>query len=294
VADPIRPFRWDLGRRAQLGSLLDDSAPPDLWFLDELVVCAARVLARSGGGDLYFVGRSMDSLYDLLTGALDGTSWKERIRVLPLSLSGSSVADLSPRELGQLRANLAADGLEPHALARRRRPVVFVDLVSSGSTFAELFDLLRGWIAEERAQWDVVRLKLRFLGITRREHTSPNTERWQQVAEWPAELPSRAIKNVSMAPDVWYYLGDVQPKATVSFRADRWLDETVREPARERERLSGLAQAVALVKQGTRGETRSALVRQMAREPTFSEPWLRALALELRAPVRGSRPESYE
>jgi hypothetical protein len=282
VVEPLRPFRWDLGGRAELGSLLDDSPAPDLWFLDELVVCAASVLARSGAGDLYFVGRSMDSLYDLLTGALRRTSWNERVRLLPLSLSGTSTTEMSEREVRQLRANFAADGLEPQALARRRRPVVFVDLVSSGSTFAQLFALLRSWIEDERAQWDVIRLKLRFLGITRREHTSPKTWRWQQHAEWAAQLPPRAIKNVSMAPAVWHYLGDAQPKAAMSFRPDRWLDESVREPARAKERLSGLAEAVALVNEGSREATRMALVRYMSREPTFSEPWLRSLALEMR------------
>jgi len=282
VVEPIRPFRWDLAGRARLGSLLDEVPAPDLWFLDELVACAARVLARSGDGDLYFVGRSMDSLYDLLTGALQETSWSERLRLLPLSLWGTAVTPLAPREVHQLRVNLAADGLEPQALARRRRPVVFVDLVASGGTLGEFFRLLREWVDEEHAQWDVIRLKLRFLGVTQRKHTSPNTWRWWHAADWAAELPPSAIKNVSMRADVWTYFGDAQPKATVSFRPYRWLDESVQEPGRESERLLGLAHAVALVEHGARAETRAALARELAREPTFSEPWLRSLALEMR------------
>ncbi len=43
---------------------------PDLWFIDDLVQCAGKVLARSGNGDLVFVGRSLDSTSDLLSGAL--------------------------------------------------------------------------------------------------------------------------------------------------------------------------------------------------------------------------------
>lgn len=128
----------------------------------------------------------------------------------------------------------------------------------------------------------MIRRKLRFLGITRREHTSPNTWRWHQEAEWPAHLPARAIKNVSMAPDVWHYLGDLQPKATVSFRPHRWLDESVTEPARDATRRQGLAEAVALVQRGSDKETRASLATQLAQEPTFTEPWLRSLALELR------------
>jgi hypothetical protein len=282
LTEPVRPFRWDLAGEARLGSLLDGVAEPVLWYLDELVACAARVLAQSADGDLYFVGRSMDSMYDLLTGALRKTSWNERLNILPLSMWGTAVMDLTARELNQLRVNLAAEGLGPDALARRRRPVVFVDLVSTGGTFGELFGQLRRWIDEERAQWDVIRHKLRFVGITWRKHTSPNTVRWQQRSEWTAELPPRAIKNVSMRYDVWHYLGDVQQKATVSFRPYRWLDEAMREPGRDDERLSGLAEAVALVERGTRPETRAALARLLTEAPAFREPWLRSLALELR------------
>ena len=100
MIDPIRPFRWDVAGQARLGSLLDDVAAPDLWFLDELVACAARVLALSADGDLYFVGRSMDSLYDLLSGALRETSWNDRLNILPLSMWGTAVVALSARELG--------------------------------------------------------------------------------------------------------------------------------------------------------------------------------------------------
>ena len=62
--EPNRPFRWDLVRPDQLGSLLDDLPELDLWYLDELVSCAGRVLAHCADGDLYFVGRSVDSLFD--------------------------------------------------------------------------------------------------------------------------------------------------------------------------------------------------------------------------------------
>lgn len=76
VNEPIEvslPFRWDLVTPAQLGSLLADRPEPDLWFRDALVECAGKVLARCGGGDLVFVGRSLDSMFDLLGGALGHT-----------------------------------------------------------------------------------------------------------------------------------------------------------------------------------------------------------------------------
>jgi hypothetical protein len=43
-----------------------EDGEPDLWFLPELVDVAGEVMARSGGADLVFVGRSLHAVHDLL------------------------------------------------------------------------------------------------------------------------------------------------------------------------------------------------------------------------------------
>ncbi|MER6951286.1 hypothetical protein ABT294_45450 [Nonomuraea sp. NPDC000554] len=278
--EPVRPFRWDLRGPDQLGSLLDGRPPPDLPFLDELVTCAAQVLARCGDGDLHFVGRSADSVYDLLSGALSATSWRDRLHLLPYSHRFES--DLRPWEVQQLRANLSALGVTPHGLARRKRPIVFTDLVHGGWTFTHLYDDLRGWVDDEREDWHVIRLKLRFLGITARGKTSPNTWRWWQDPSWTADLPRRAIINVSLVPWLWHYFGDRQHKLTPSFRRTRWADDSVARPARDEHTLTALTEAVAIVTRGRTPEVRTALAQRISAERTFSQPWLRTLALELR------------
>ena len=53
-------------------------------------------------------------------------------------------------ELAQGRRFLAEVGLPPHALARRGRPAFMVDVVDGGTTFTELFGLLRDWIEYAR------------------------------------------------------------------------------------------------------------------------------------------------
>ncbi|WP_354701545.1 hypothetical protein DSM112329_01864 [Paraconexibacter sp. AEG42_29] len=281
LPEPNRPFRWNVPT-AQLGSLLDGVPEPDLWFADELVPCAAKLLARSQGGDLHFVGRSLDSVHDLLTGALQGTSAASRLHTLPISIRWLGVEPLAPHELAQLRANMTAAGLAPAALARRRTPVVFTDIVASGGTYENIHGILRDWIADERGQWDVIRHKLRYLGVTIREHTSPNTHRWQQHAAWTRELPARAIANVSLGFDVSVYFSNGQPKTSLSFSRPLWQDEQVATPGRSEERLTALAEAVAVTELGARKATREAIARLLSREPSFAEPWLRSLALELR------------
>ncbi|MGW4833089.1 hypothetical protein ACWEOG_36220 [Amycolatopsis japonica] len=271
-----RPYRWDLVRPDQLGTLLERAGEPWLWFLDELIECAAKVIARAGDADLYFVGRSADSVHDLLS----GTPWRERIHQLPLSFAGAR-SGLSESDVDTLRGYLASAGLSPHDLARGR-PKVFVDLVHSGQTFTELYGLLRKWIDDEREAWSIVRGRLRFLGITVRERTTPSAFRWQQHFDWPADLPANGVRNISLAWPVWHYFGDRQEKLTASFPRPRWSDENGRAPEHSEERLRGLAEAVAIVEAGRSKAGRDLLVRHLRKEPAMAESWLRTLITRLR------------
>lgn len=278
--NPPRPHRWDLLRPDRLGSLLDGVEQPELWYLDELTVCAAKVVARSGDADLRFVGRSADSVFDLLGGALAKTSWSGRLGRLPLSCVDDA-GKLSGRELGRMREHLASAGLAPYDLARRRRPLALVDLVWAGRTFTTLHTVLRDWVEESREPWPVVRRKLHYLGITSRTATSPKTWRWQQHQPWTRDLPTRAVRNISLDRQVWHLLGDHQAKTAPSFPPRRWHDETVTSPARGDGPVRALATAVALVEAGRTRTVRRSLVRTFSVEPAFAEPWLRSLSREL-------------
>jgi hypothetical protein len=279
--EPNRPFRWDLTRPDQLGSMLDNGTVREPFYLEDLVRCAARVLGQCANGELYFVGRSVDTLFDLLSGALAGTDWSSRLHPLPLSLFRGDGEDLTVTELRQLRANLAADGLAPADLMRGR-PTVFVDLVHAGSTFGNLYAVLRRWIDDEHAQWDVIRRQLRFVGITSRTKTSPNTWRWQQHADWTTELPAAAIRNVSIDARLWSYFGDYQHKTAASFRRTRWSDPGIADPRRDEKTRMALAEAVQVVASGRTPEVRRQLARLLEREPAIGERWLRELQVSLR------------
>ena len=97
LVEPTVPFRWDLLTPDNLGTLLDGVDPPKLWFIDDLVASTGKVLARSGGGDLIFVGRSLDSMFDLLGGALEDTRWSNRLHRLPLSFAVTGRRSLAGR-----------------------------------------------------------------------------------------------------------------------------------------------------------------------------------------------------
>ena len=288
AADRIRPFRWDLTRPDQLGTLLEGSPSPDLWFRDALAQCAARVLARSGGGDLVFVGRSGDSLYDLLTGVLDGAGYEGRLHRFPFSCRWGWER-LAPGDVARARDVLAASGVTPATLTTRR-PVAFVDLVCSGGTFGSVYALVRRWADEERVQWDVARRKLRFTGVTSRERPDPRTWRWEQHAPWTRELRPGAVRNVSLDDDVWSYLGEDQCKLTPRFAVDTRDD--LRGPRHDDESRAALAEALAIVAYGRSAAGRRAFVRALVREPTLADPWLRTLVPRITHPRAARRRDA--
>jgi hypothetical protein len=289
TTEPHPPFRWDLVTPDQLGSMLSGTSAPNLWFLDALMACTGKVVARSGHGDLVFVGRSLDSMHDLLSGALAEIDWDASVGRAPLSFARKAVRrhggrwitpPLTPAERALGRRVLAEVGVDPRSLARRTRPVTFVDVVHGGATFTELYRLLRAWIDEERAAWSVVRRKLRFVGVTSRMKTSPNAFRWQQHATWTSQLPGSAVVNVSLHPHVWSYFGDHQTKLTRSYRPDLWLADGDG-PRHDEKTREALAEATAIVRYGRSPEGRRALARAMAGESALRESWLRTLIGEL-------------
>jgi hypothetical protein len=187
---------------------------------------------------------------------------------------------LTGADRARARDFLAVLGVTPDSLARRSRPVTFVDVVAEGSTFTDVFELVRGWVADERGSWPVVRRRLRFVGVTIRAKTSPKTWRWQQHAPWTVQLPASAVVNVSLSRDVWSYFGNEQMKLTRTLRPEQWRAEADG-PGRDERTRAALAEAVALVAHGRSRAGRLALARAIIGEPGLSEPWLRTLVHQL-------------
>ena len=278
-------FRWDLSRREQLGRLIDGrQVTPEPWLVEELVVCCGGVLSLCDDSDLCFVGRSPESVFDLLSGALYRTSWKGRLTLLNLSMRSEDTADVRVRNPGRveaLRPELTALGLDPTALTKRSRPVALVDLVATGGTLGNVVDLLLTWGKEVRADIEALKRKLRFVGITWRTKNSPKTWRWQQQVPWMRRFPQRAARNVSISGRLWDHLGNRQPKVMCSYPSWRWGDPELRQPPHWERNLEALAHAVALHDKGRTEQQRRALARVMAGRSEIRQRWLRSLVSEL-------------
>src|SRR5436305_2233211 len=185
--DPLRkqgvPFRWNVGN-PRLGRRLGRRAavrtPPD--FAEALLRTAAQAVRAAGDADLVFVGRSPESLHDFLAGALERTTWRQRLQLLQLSLRCS--LDRLRRERAQalddLGRYLMVLGLTPSGILRRRRPVAFVDLIYNGHTFGNLVEVLREWTSP--TQWGRLAGRLRWACLL--EHGNPTSRPWS-----PGESP---------------------------------------------------------------------------------------------------------
>jgi hypothetical protein len=291
VADPagppVQPFRWNLAKRSELGRLIEDLTPDDeAWLETALLPVLARVLAYSDDGDLFFVGRSPESLFDYASGLLFDTSWAGRLHLLHYSMWGNSVNRLEtehPRALVDLRRYLTALALDPLGIKNRPRSVTLVDLVSNGTTFDSLIQVLYEWCAATTGDWEAIQDKLHIVGLTFQQPTSPKTWRWQQHSEWVDRLGRGRVKNISIAHDLYRYIGDNQPKMALSYPPWRWGDPAVTHPRYDEPTLQALRLAVSLFDAGRTREQRQRLVTALAGQPAMRYAWFRRLITELGA-----------
>jgi hypothetical protein len=281
------PFRWKLADRPRLGALLQGRREwLDSGTFEQLRECSVRVVAAAADGDLVFVGRSPESIFDYLTGVLSDTSWSDRAVLLNISMryeSAEQLARTHPQALAAIRTQLAAVGLSPAELARCARPKVFVDLVYGGSTFGHLLGLLEHWAAATGVDVAAVRRRIRFVGITVRTKNSPNTWRWYQQVEWCRRVSRSALRSVSVAYGLWTYLGDYQKKVARWHPPARWDAEDASLPPRDEDALEALRLAHRIHERGRGREERSRFAAALAAQPQLREPSVRRLVLELRS-----------
>jgi len=280
--DTFEPsFRWNLRFRESLGGLLDGPrAPAYPEFRADLLACAARCVGQSYNGDLCFLGRSPESLFDLLSGLLLDTPWADRLRLIPFSmrhLDLHGVRRRIPVALESLHAYFQLLGISPELLITKPHPVVFVDLVDTGRTFGHLISVLHAWSIMAALDWRAVQAKLRIVGVTWRQRPSPHTWRWQEHTAWVSLLNRGTIKNVSVPGRLWDYLGNRQVKVTESFTPWRWATGELSAPNYHEPHLAALRLAVDLFDSGRMREYREPFVELLSQQRAMRTAWYRSL-----------------
>jgi hypothetical protein len=293
------PFRWDVTQPQQLGTLLEGDASGSYdKFSNDLLACAAQVVGLAGDSDLVFLGRSLESLYDVLSALLVGTSWQGRLTLLPFS-TGHRETEIArgkhPEAIAAFRAYLDSFGLAPAKLIVRERPVALTDLLCSGNTMHQFLLLIRAWALEEKIDWPSVKRKLRVVAILRQDDLNPKprwkvqregqtTWRWREDADWVHELLERgALREAAISRELWEYLGDNQIKTTPSFTPECWGTDEAANPCRKEHNLKALRLARQLFEAGCTKQARAQFAALLAAERfAMHEGWCRRLVGQVR------------
>ena len=280
----MKPFRWNLSKEEQLGTLLKgETETLSDAFTNEIKLSAAKIIAFSNNAELVFVGRSAEDIYDYLSGALNGSIWEQKLHTLNISNRFEAIEEIKqkrPDAYAALQDHFKIVGIAPSDLIARRSKICFVDLVASGGTFKALYDFIMFWSKETNLDTNAIKSKVQFLGITYRTKTSPNTWRWQQKASWVKEQQVKNIKNISISGELWHYLGNWQIKVSNTNPPDTWNAESILLPPREEDKLIALRRAYNLYQQGKNGSLEFSGL--LANETAMAQTWFRTLVTELR------------
>ena len=297
---PVIPFRWDVTRREQLGRLAD-AAPAEAYpeFRHDLRRCCAGVVSAAPDCDLFFVGRSPESLFDYLSGVFEGTRPERDLRLVLFSMRDCGMREVRrsyPRGLAALEQYFRSLGLDPASLGARERPVALVDLIYSGVTFDNLVRLFYEWALRSRAYWRSVRRKLRIVGVVESDaRPGPSSYRWQSARPFARHALQRgAIRNVAVPYRLWDYLGNNQTKVAESYPPQDWGRNSAtaapvggawRWQASEWERYqlrAAVRLAHDLYQSGRSREERGAFITALAEAGGLRDAAVRSLALEIR------------
>ncbi len=272
------PFRWNVSspRLPRRGTARSLATPPG--FHEKLLRTAAAVLRLAGDSELVFVGRSLENVFDFLSGALAETSWRDRVHLVQLSLRSGSPGRIRrtiPGALENLWLYFDHLSLTPPRILDRGRPVAFVDLVFNGGTFESLLKVLRSWTGPR--DWAPLVRSLVWVCVVERDH--PDYWPWEPgFSGWTELFFREQIRRVPIDWKLWRYLGEEQEKTTDAYTPARW-DPGSRE-ARDEGRLPAARMARALFRLGCWWRRRLAAELE---GPTIPGPSLRALIGELRA-----------
>jgi hypothetical protein len=284
LSDVSLPFRWDLGRSEQLGSLLHGQvAEAYPQFTQDLLQVGVDCLAMSSNADLYFVGRSPDSVYDYLCGISARSWWRSRLHALPFSCYYSDAETIQkqyPNRYQGLIRYFAQLGILPAQILARPRAIALVDLVSQGRTMENLLDLLYLIARDSKITWEAVRNKIVIIGFISPLHRSGRKRGHQQTIVERIRHPR--VRLLVTPERFWCYIGNEQPKIAASFTPECWEGTKRLKPRYEATTMEALRLEHAVYQLGLNQQQRYLFASGMGRSQSMGYRWFRELKSTLR------------
>jgi len=293
------PFRWNIKKREQLGSLLNGPVEQEEGYyyginhyLDVLPKSCARIISLSSDSDLVFVGRSLEKAFDYLSGALSCTSWENRCVLLNVSLpeSHDEVRGKYPGAVENFRQQLSTLGLNPDNLQSRDRGVAFVDVIVTGITLGNLHDFLMKISDAEHVDRKAVKRKVRFIAGTEEKHTSPNTHRWYQDHDelpWLREYKQSQLRSFTIERSIWDHLiwTDQDSRVSQCNPPWRWTDDSINYPLHDEVFLKSMRLSYYLYTTAASSKHKQIFLSLLQKENSIKYPWFRGLISELKKSI---------
>ena len=284
----MKPFRWSITKREQLGTLIEQAGKVDPradGLLRELRQAAARIIAFADDANLAFIGRTPENFFDYLSGVFDDIDDAPSMHLVQFSLrwvGPDGLASIDPEKLDGFIAYLKEEGVDAASISAADRPLALVDFVAHGGTMKNFVSLLHMQAERDGIDWNAVQRRLRIIGLRVRTHNSPNTWRWQQHQTWLDMIPDTTIKNVSAPGKLLYHLANDQPKVTYSFHPGRWGQDEGQGRAITEEQIKALALAAGLYDAGKDRAERSRLAGLITKSPEMRQAATRRLASRIK------------
>ena len=150
MGEELIPQRLPL-YRGNIPKLREECVDLSKDYSKNTVAIAAQTLALCRDGELFFIGRSAESVYDFLWGALDRLTWQSRLHLVVISTRNyEGYPALTAQQKKGIQTYLTHLGLHPKQIIQRKRRTCLVDFVYSGWTIDAFLLLMQEWTKECR------------------------------------------------------------------------------------------------------------------------------------------------
>lgn len=127
---------------------------------------SAKVINNCENGYIYFVGRSLEGLYDAMRSIFSNLPhWDQKISLFPLSLSEVDMDEFLVVEMYALQDHMKKHYLDPESVIQRSEKTILVDIVHQGRTFTKLFDFYQLWCLESNQSFQDFMKKIKIITI---------------------------------------------------------------------------------------------------------------------------------
>lgn len=119
-------------------------------YINDIIKTSAKILNYCRDGELFFIGRSPENIYDFLLGALD-SPWNEKLHLVLLSMEGyEDYKSLLSGQKKAIQCYLTNCGLHPQTIISRKKRTCIVDFTCRATTIDNFLLFMEKWTLEEK------------------------------------------------------------------------------------------------------------------------------------------------